>query len=350
MASELAAATRVRFPSQLRFVEIDVLRGFAALWVVLSHYLPHWNRFLGTAPTIVPNEWGAFAVKLFFAISGFVIFMTLERCKSVADFVVLRFSRLYPTYWTTLALTTAVGVLVFGHTFWAKGFVVNATMLQDFLGLPRFDAVYWSLTVELTFYVIAGSLLALRLHRRALVFVLAWLAAAILWVLVFHHADTEHRHWLALLLALDYSPYFAIGVVFFDATRHRWSTARAALVALALGTEFLIAGWTGFCVALIVVILFALALGGSLRFLVSRVTLWLGAISYALYLVHRNLGYESLDWLHSHNIGPAVAVPITMLGALAIATLVTYCVEKPALRRIRSWYGRWNAHGRHGGM
>jgi peptidoglycan/LPS O-acetylase OafA/YrhL len=108
-----------------------------------------------------------------------------------------------------------------------------------------------------------------------------------------------------------------------------------------MATEFLIAGWVGLCVALIVAILFVLAIRGNLRFLVSKVTLWLGAISYALYLVHRNLGYESLDWLHEHHVSPAVAVPVTILGALAIASLVTYGVERPALRCIRSWHDKW---------
>ena len=324
-----------------RYVEVDVLRGLAAFLVVLSHYLPHWNRYLGTVPIIVPNAWGFYAVKLFFVISGFVIFMTLDRCKSVADFAVLRFSRLYPTYLATLVLASAVGVMVFGRRFWLGGFVVNATMLEDFLGYPRFDNVYWSLTVEMAFYLIAGSLFALGIHRRTLLFVVVWLASATIWVMIFHQTDNENRHWLALLLALDFSPYFGMGIVFFDVTKYGWSPARAGVIVLAMVTEFIIARWVGLCVALAAGVLFVLAIRGSLRFLVSKVTLWLGAISYALYLVHRNLGYELLGRLHEHRVGPAVALPVTIVGALAIATLITYCVEKPALRHVRSWYHAW---------
>jgi peptidoglycan/LPS O-acetylase OafA/YrhL len=267
--------------------------------------------------------------------------MTLDRCKTVTDFAVLRFSRLYPTHWATLTLATAAGILLLGHGFWPGGFVVNATLLQDFVGFPRFDNVYWSLTAEIAFYVIAGSLFALGLHRHTLLFVVVWLVSAILWVLVFQQTEIEHRHWLALLFALDFSPYFGMGIVFFDATKHGWSAGRAGVVALAIATEFLIAGSVGLCVATIVAILFVLAIRGNLRFLVSKVTLWLGAISYALYLVHRNLGYASLDWLHKHHVGPAVAVPLTILGALAIASLATYGVEKPAMRHIRTWYYQW---------
>ncbi len=320
-----------------------MLRGFAAFWVVLSHYLPYWNRYIGTAPTIVPNPWGVDAVKLFFVISGFVIYMSLERCKTVTDFAVLRFSRLYPTYWAALAVVTGLSVLVFGDHFWLRGFVVNATMLQDYVGIPRFDNVFWSLTVEMSFYLIAGTLFALGLHRRTLTFVVVWLLSTIVWVLVFHSVDREHRHWLAVIFALDFSPYFGMGIVFFEATKKGWSAARAGVIALAMATEFLMAGWVGLLVAAIVAALFLLAIRGHLRFLVSRVTLWLGAISYALYLVHRNLGYKSLTWLHEHGFGPGLAVPLTILEVLALSTLLTYGIEKPALRRIRVWYDGWTA-------
>jgi len=53
--------------------EIDVLRGLAALTVVFSHYFPYWNRYNGEIPVLVTNAVGSDAVRLFFAISGFVI-------------------------------------------------------------------------------------------------------------------------------------------------------------------------------------------------------------------------------------------------------------------------------------
>ena len=93
-----------------RYLEVDVLRGLAAFWVVLSHYLPHWDEYLDPTFIIIPRAWGAYAVNLFYVISGFVIFITLDRCRTVTDFAILRFSRLYPTYWVTLILATSISV------------------------------------------------------------------------------------------------------------------------------------------------------------------------------------------------------------------------------------------------
>lgn len=89
-----------------RLVEIDSLRGLAALWVAMFHfsfgvygYLASFDpaRAAAVAPFIANIE-GLLAVDMFFMISGFVILMTLEKTRSVVDFVVARFARLYPAY------------------------------------------------------------------------------------------------------------------------------------------------------------------------------------------------------------------------------------------------------------
>jgi peptidoglycan/LPS O-acetylase OafA/YrhL len=327
-----------------RLEEVDVLRGFAAVWVMLSHYGPHWNDHIAPTLVIVPLHAGIWAVKLFFVISGFVIFMTLERCRSVTDFAVLRFSRLYPAYWASLIFATVVSVAVFGDQFWPGGFLANLTMFQEFLGFGNYDNVYWSLTVELAFYLNAAWLFALGLHRRVTGIVLVWLIGSVAWALFVRVPGTEHRDWVARLFAFDHAPYFAMGIVFFEASRAGWSRMRGALIALAILVETLLNGWVGLGVSMFVATVFYLALSGRLAFLPNRITLWLGGISYCLYLIHRNLGYKSLDWLHAHDIGPTLAISITMIGALLLATALSFGIERPALAVIRKAHARWDAH------
>ena len=87
-------------------MELDALRGIAAFSVVLFHYTARYDSIYGHSNRLLFKfNYGHLGVNLFFIISGFVIFMTLDRTKSVIDFVVARFSRLYPAYWTALALT-----------------------------------------------------------------------------------------------------------------------------------------------------------------------------------------------------------------------------------------------------
>jgi len=77
-------------PNPRRIQELDVFRGVAALVVVLYHYTAGVNNIYMTevVPTTPkPLRWlfdGVQAVNFFFMISGFVIFMTLERLRAGA--------------------------------------------------------------------------------------------------------------------------------------------------------------------------------------------------------------------------------------------------------------------------
>lgn len=324
-----------------RLAQIDVLRGLAAAWVVLSHYLPHWDQRLGSAPIIVPNLWGQHAVELFFSISGFVVFMTLDKCRGVLDFAVLRFSRLYPVYWTTLIAFMLFSIAFLGQALWVPGFVANLTMFQEFVGIPHIDNVYWSLSVELAFYANASLWLYFGIHHRVHGVVTVWLLAAIAWALLLEPVTSGPRDWFARLFALDYAAFFAVGMLFYDAVKRGWTWWGKGLVGLALLSQLAFKGWPGLFVATLLTLLFALAVRGNLQFLVSRATVGLGMISYSLYLVHRNFGYSALDFLHAQGIGVAVAVPVTILGAIVLAVALTYYIEQPAIRIIRSQYEKW---------
>ena len=72
-----------------RVVELDALRGLAALAVVAFHYTTLYGELYGhSGPPPLSFGFGNYGVHLFFLISGFVIFMTLERTRSAMDFVV----------------------------------------------------------------------------------------------------------------------------------------------------------------------------------------------------------------------------------------------------------------------
>jgi len=328
---------------QGRSREIDVYRGLAALVVVLGHYIPFWHDKFQSIPVIVPGSLGYYSVKLFFVISGFVIFMTLEKCETVRDFAVLRFSRLYPIYWSTLLLSVMLGYLLFeDRSLWAAGLLTNLTMFQEFLGYPNIDNVYWSLTVELAFYINVAILFALGYHRKTKLCILLWLIASCIWAVTSHEPGVRNdRNWAAIFLALDYAPYFSMGIVLYEVTRTSWSLSWVALIVFALVTESLIASWEGMIVGPTVFLLMYIATHVRIGGLANPITLWLGSISYALYLIHRNTGYSMLSWAHQNGYGPLVSIVVSTIVALVLATLFTYYIEKPASRKIRVTYEKW---------
>lgn len=337
-----------------RIEELDVLRGVAALCVVLSHYSSYCARYFGVVPLGVPVHliYGFYAVELFFMISGFVIYFTLERSATWTQFAFSRATRLYPAYWTALTLMVVLDHVVFGKPFWAGGYVVNMTMFQEFVGFKNLDNVFWSLTVEVAFYVIMGVLFAAGLLPRIERVAAIWLGVACGWSGLTQYLGIALPEALPRLFILRHVPFFVAGITFYGIVRSGPTRGRLALLLAALAGATLIDGvWDASVVAVagtdllrrlvvaaLLFAIFALAVTGRLRFAISPVTLWLGGISYSLYLVHRNLGHSTLVWLHGLGVPVWLGFLATLGGALLLATLLSYTVERPALRALRRWY------------
>jgi len=336
-----------------RFEELDVLRGAAALCVVLSHYSSHCARYFGRGPFGVhlPTIYGFHAVQLFYMISGFVIYFTIERSATWKDFAFARASRLYPAYWTALTVMVLLDTAVFRRPFWVGGYLTNLTMFQEFLGFNNLDNVFWSLTVEVAFYVIMAVLLTVGLTSRIELVAAIWLVVAALWSLLDQYLGVALPAFLPRMLILRYVSFFVAGIVFYRIGRGGPTPARLALIAAALAEASVIDGvwdsdvaavaWSDvlyrLVVAAILFSVFAMAVTGRLRFTISPITLWLGTISYCLYLSHRNIGYATLFRLHDRGIAISTSFLIALAGALTLAVALTYGVERPAMRSLRRW-------------
>ena len=136
--------------SRERLIELDGLRGMAALWVVIYHFTSGVSTYVGHdaalafTPTVGNSE-GVMAVHLFFIISGFVITLTVARCRTVMDFVAGRIARLFPAYWVAVLLAMGAGALmpIPGHLVTPSQGLVNLTMLQEFVGVADVNPSFW---------------------------------------------------------------------------------------------------------------------------------------------------------------------------------------------------------------
>lgn len=318
-----------------RLEQIDVLRGIAALAVVVCHYSMYCQRYFHDFP--FNFEIGRYGVQLFFVISGFFIFLTVERCASTKEFIMLRFSRLYPAYWLTLTLILIVDLL-HSKTIWLSGYLVNATMLQSFIGFPSIDDVYWTLGVEMSFYFLMAFLLATRAIKYPIAVSLVWLLVSGLWFLIHGKPMDAPSKIEVVARILTYAPFFISGMMFYLIKKSDGKMNLPAIIVIFL--SLMVTWWTsGDVLGIVAIVAFSLmaaALFGKLSLLVSPVTLWLGSISYSLYLVHRNLGYEAFKELNTIGVDSRIAFVIVITGALMLASAITYWIERPSLRILRT--------------
>jgi peptidoglycan/LPS O-acetylase OafA/YrhL len=334
---------------QQRLTGLDSLRGLAAMAVVLFHYTTGYQKFFGSSASAplfyLPS--GCFGVQLFFCISGFVILRTLERTSDIKSFAISRFARLYPAYFVCALITLATIALSHVHLsdLNAEAIAINATMLALLTGAPRIDPSYWTLTYEVLFYAAAALIwFRLRPGRRVELPCLIWLACS----LIGHLVDGIHRHSrLAVLMNIDYANLFVLGMMLHylskgSRSRLTLPTFCAALllslfppVDSGAGVSLFRVKFT-FMIAVFCALIW-LAADDRRRFLHFRPLVFLGEISYSLYLIHQIAGYAVIRILLRAGMEIDGALLVTIAFVIGLAACLRVFVEKPAERWIKNF-------------
>jgi peptidoglycan/LPS O-acetylase OafA/YrhL len=327
--------------TKTRVNEIDLLRFLAAMAVLFFHYAFRGNAADGMTvlayPALAPvAKYGFLGVELFFMISGFVILMTAER-GSLRQFIVSRFVRLYPAFWASCTITF-LAVLAIGGTRYSSSFreyLINMTMLAEFVGVQTMDGAYWSLAVEIRFYILVALVLLMGQIRHAQPILIGWLAVTA--------ASLASGRFMFLTIA-DFAPFFIAGATFFLVWLRGLSPTRAAMLLVSWALAIYVAvgpliHWarhfnTGFSttvVGIVITAFFAVMLLVSLRRTGSfgeRRWVLLGALTYPLYLLHQYIGFMIFNLLH-----PRLNVHLVFWGTIVIALALAYAVhvlvEKP---------------------
>lgn len=334
-----------------RILELDALRGLAAIAVVIFHYTTRYEQlFTHSEPLSLSLPWGHYGVDLFFMLSGFVILMTLDRTSNSLKFAWGRFSRLYPTYWAAAALTFLVVTLcgLPGQEVSFSEALVNLTMVQALLGSPHIDGAYWSLQAELIFYFNMLLLYQLGAFRRPALTVACWVAFACGVHALQSYATTDLPlaasllSKLATLGSLKFIPLFGIGVLLYNLQRptntqtHTSNKHNYFALAVCLLAISYLETTAALLVDSLLAVLLWLAVNRRLSALAAKPLAWLGAISYSLYLTHQNVGYVIIRNLQAHGVTPLLAITVACATAVAMATCLHYWIERPSMRLLRN--------------
>ncbi|MGG2576042.1 acyltransferase family protein [Pseudomonas aeruginosa] len=346
-----------------RFSHIDSMRGVAALLVVWMHTS---EEFVKRATASFQDDlfniaslldFGRLGVVLFFAISGFVIPASLngDRGTACRQFVIKRFFRLFPLYWLSIPIGLWACWAIWGKEASLATILWNLTMVQEAAGYRSIIGLYWTLQTELVFYGLCVLLFLTGLLRSA--FALAGL------VLLFSaiHLLPWCLGMLGITLPVTVSPSLAflslhLGVMCWGALFRMWYDDRKLHVLAKAAVVGYVGCWALLaCYALryhylvgenyplmrfvmpyfLGVFLFAL-LASVVRIRMAFLV-WLGTISYSLYLLHpiaMNLLLWFVDtgawWAQKWSLG---AYMLCTVGLSIVLSAATYrLVEKPTMR------------------
>lgn len=340
-------------PDSHRFTVIDAFRGLAALSVVLFHAGEggHITELLTRLPDWVgwAIKHGELGVAVFFVLSGFVIAHSLHDKPMTAEvfgrFTLRRSMRLDPPYWATILLCIGFAVVasrvVKGRpieTYSLQQIAAHAFYLQDILGFPQINTVFWTLCLEIQFYLAYAALLVLGrndpsehiLGRRTAILLIAVGAISLLWPLGIGPD-------LPPGVFLPFWHGFLLGVGAYWSWKQRkfapWFLGYATAVsfgAIAHNSNFSIA-----C-ASTALVLYALAAAGRLHVSLNwRWLQFLGLISYSLYLTHgliTGATFRAGYMLTGRSIHTeAIWWPVSIMGCIIFATIMWWIVERPSI-------------------
>lgn len=336
-----------------RLLELDVFRGFAAFYVFVFHFMADYADIVNPGTVNLPRYLtGIYGVQLFFIISGFVIFMTLEKSKHAMDFVVSRFARLYPGYWVAVLMVVVLVRLLnlTDQEVLLSTTAFNLTMFQHWVGIENIDGVYWTLSVELTFYLIMLVLFMTKQLKHIEYYGLLWLSLMAAYI----YKGFPNFHFLDIENLLLYGNLFFAGILFYRIKSNGENWFRYSCLALCLFIQpfikinihhsLTIEPLLTSTIILIFFLLFYLFIKGKLSIITFKPLVFMGTISYSFYLVHHNISLIALNFLHAKHVNPYLIGLIGLAGGIIMASLITFIIEKPSMSLIKNTYKKFFLH------
>ena len=152
--------------------------------------------------------------------------------------------------------------------------------------------------------------------------------------------DQKLRAYLAERELDEHGHLFFADILFYKLFKGTAPRHTLLLLGFCLVLQFLVAPPESGLIVALFFVLFGLLLRGWLKVLVVPPLLFLGSISYSLYLLHQNIGYVVMRELYAlEGVLPAwfiLGVPFTL--SLVLASLFTFYIERPTLTAMREHY------------
>ena len=354
------------YPKHERLLELDGLRGLAALAVALYH-------FNGELAVLIRQHWpiwisdvmsfGYLGVAVFFALSGYAISSSL-RGSSITTLFAMKYAarrvlRLDPPYWLSLLVALALAfakALVFpdmhltlpgagclaGHLFYVQGFLGCANLID----------IYWTLCYEVQFYLFllcvlaVGQKIAMMQGKSACDAGEIHICACVITIVASIAIRWKFLPVDVVGLALDAWCMFGMGcLAYWSVSRRlaRWGLALVIAVTVLLWQiggrhDLNIAVGAGVSILLLSFSRFP-NLGVALR---AAPLQHLGKTSYSLYLFHGIIGWSVIAllmrWFLAEHAGPWGTFLVFLSGVLSsilCAEIVFRFVEAPSIRLSR---------------
>ncbi|MFD1792127.1 acyltransferase family protein [Ochrobactrum teleogrylli] len=345
-----------------RFSNIDGLRAIAATSVLFHHIFGDIVRhaadkntaFVGALDLIVSSfDFGRFGVVLFFLISGFVVPFSIKGDRPIRRFAIGRFFRLYPAFW--LSLLCMCAYLAFtGDVPELKAVLANLTMAANMFGQSWLSGVYWTLFIELAFYILMAMAFTVGMLRQPLMIFAAGLLLAASTGVPFALRSVGIN--LPVIYIGLHLSFLFCGLLLRLAVVEKARHAVWAALALVIVQMSIIGSIGDFSLArndmFFIVGKFPIIVAYVAAYAVFMLSLWTmrpkaeilaatGEISYSIYLFHVPVCWTIYLFLPpTGTVSDLITMALCVVASFAVSSLTYRYVEKPMIAVGRRFTGQ----------
>lgn len=306
----------------MRFKHIDALRGIAALMVTFFH-ITCGTDF--TKTTASYGHLGYLGVEIFFVITGFVLPYSMYRSnfelKNFGVFMLKRIIRIYPAYILAVGLSVALALVTHRYHISHKALAAHLFLLNDILHLTFISPVFWTLSIEFQFYLLVGLIYPALTNNKTSIATIAVLSL----ISYFIKSPAYIFHWF---------PYFGMGILIFNKqiTKLNRSTFYIITITIISFTVFKDDHYKAIAAAF--AILFIDLVKMERKHYFNKIMIWLGTISYSLYLTHSDFGRTAIA-VFRHKIAHQPPELFLVFIGMIVSIAAGYCyyrlIEKPSV-------------------
>lgn len=331
-----------------RNLQIEGLRGFAILIIVLFHMFDRYQQIYLDQSVRWMDFLGSFGVGIFMTISAYFLINSKSSRLTFRDAVIIfrdKLLKLWPSYAiaiTIIFIVTHIWELP-GRTVGVKEYLLNLLFLNKLFGLDYVDGAHWYLSVLLSLNIVILLLRVLNIHKNPLAY-LIWCFLAF----VLHIIATNNNKFFVSDIYLLGGPYVSYVCIIISAQlinkksfydrdiigifkdNYKWLIVDV----FALFVMYFSRGIIYVLEFIVIIPLFIMCLENRMRALQSTIILWLGAASYPVYLIHQNMGFLIQNQLASFIGDWNYAIPIIATVIVILLGYLLSCV--PVIRYKRT--------------
>lgn len=222
-------------------------------------------------------------------------------------------------------------------------------MFQFYLSTKNIDESYWTMIVEMLFYMAILFLFQFKLLKYLNIIGISLSFVAVILTQYFYHIKIVEKI-IYYIPLLQFLPLFFAGTILYKIyTEGEKLIQNYLILVLCISCQILLFQFAGrsryllaqndYAIILTIYFtLFILFVNHKLKFMVSRFTLFIGEISFALYLIHQYISTEViipflLNQLHINFWIASLLISLPLM--ILLASFITYYIEKPLSRKMK---------------